>query len=73
MPDADKSLVGPPERAWKDLPALLRAEDVAEILTVDREWVMRNFKVGRVRLGHRTTRFRKADVLGFLRSVGAGE
>jgi predicted DNA-binding transcriptional regulator AlpA len=54
------------------LPALLRAEEVAEILSVDREWVVRNFRAGKIRLGHKTSRWRKSDVFAFLKGLGAG-
>ena len=49
-----------------ELPTLLTAEQVAEIFSVDREWVRRYFSEGKVRLGHKTYRWKKDAVLKWL-------
>lgn len=52
------------------LPPFLTADQVAELLNVSSRWVRANFHHGRVSLGHRTIRWRRKDVLDFLKGFG---
>ena len=62
-----------PTRAPTYRGKLLTVDQVRELLgdAVSKDWIYRNFKVGRVKLSHRCVRWKEYDILEWLEETAA--